>query len=251
MKVSKDSRAELNSIALIKRLKEENNFIEFSDTVELALEDVDSTLLLGNWSYASENQLLSETLFKIGDQSYKEKDFYDYVAEMQAQQQNMSRDQYIELLYEDFVEREIVAYEEKHLDEKYEDYKMLYKEYRDGILLFELMDEKVWSKAVEDTAGLKRYFEANKEDYQWGERADAVIISTSDEKIMDSISSYAEKKYYPTEQSYQLEMQDRKLELTDKNKSVLDSLAELLIANKQLIGSVSVSEKTDLVSSYL
>lgn len=253
MKVSKDSRAELNSIALIKRLKEENNFVEFQDTVDLALEDIDSTLLLGNWSYASENQLLAETLFKINDKSYAVKDFYDYVAETQAPQQNISRAQYLNLLYQDFVEGELIAYEEKHLDEKYEDYKMLYKEYRDGILLFELMDEKVWSKAVEDTTGLKRFYDANRADYQWKERADAVIIATSDKAVVDSIRYYANQEHYPTEKKYSLSLQEQGFILNDENKLVLDSLAELLLADKQLLGSVSLSDKAgiDKITSYL
>ncbi len=250
MKVSKDSRAELNSMALIRRLKKENNFIEFPDTLEQALESIDSTLLLGNWSYTSENQSLSEPLFKINEKSYLVKDFYDYVTENQAPQQNISRDQYLKLLYEDFVESELIAFEENHLDEKYEDYRMLYKEYRDGILLFELMDEKVWSKAVEDTVGLKQFYETNKENYQWDERADAVIISTSDETIIDSISTYAKKAHYPTQNSYHLTLQEGEFKLTDKNKSVLDSLAELLLDDKQLIGSVSV-QGNDEIAAYL
>lgn len=253
MKVSKDSRAELNSVALIRRLKKENNFIEYPDTLEMAFEDVDSTLVLGNWSYSSEKQLLSETLFKIDEKSYTIKDFYDYVSESQTPQQNLSKDQYLNVLYEDFVESELIAYEEKHLAEKYEDYKMLYKEYRDGILLFELMDEKVWSKAVEDTVGLKNFFEANKDDYKWGERAEAVIVATSDKEIVDSIRFYLNKPYYPTGKKFNLSTEEGEIPLHEKNKLALDSLAELLLANKRLVGAISVPGKSgsDKIASYL
>src|SRR5690606_15982819 len=79
MKVSKDSRAELNKRAIIRRLKMENNFIEFQDTIALALESIDSSVLLGTWSDTSENQVLAETLFKINEKPYPVKDFYDYV----------------------------------------------------------------------------------------------------------------------------------------------------------------------------
>jgi peptidyl-prolyl cis-trans isomerase SurA len=50
------------------------------------------------------------------------------------------------------------------------------KEYHDGILLFNLTDEKVWTKAVKDTAGLEVYFNNNRDNYQWGERIDATLF---------------------------------------------------------------------------
>ena len=44
------------------------------------------------------------------------------------------------------------------------------QEYHDGILLFELTDREVWSKAVMDTAGLKLFYEKNKTNYMWKDR---------------------------------------------------------------------------------
>ncbi len=189
MKVSKDSRAELNKTALIKRLKIENDFQANEEVLAAAADHIDSSLVMGQWTYTSENQILSKTLFTIKDETYTVKDFYDYVTEKQRQQRNMNVAQYIQVLYEQFSEETLVDYEEAHLAEKYEDYRMLLKEYRDGILLFELMDNKVWSKAVEDTVGLRQFYEQNLSNYQWGKRAKArIYVSTSQEKL-DSLKA--------------------------------------------------------------
>lgn len=189
MKVSKDSRAELNKAALIKRLKSENEFHPNDEVIIAATEDIDSSLVLGQWTYTAENQILDNTVFTIQDEVYTVKDFYDYVTEKQRQQRNMTVAQYMRLLYEQFSEEQLVAYEEAHLAEKYEDYRMLLKEYRDGILLFELMDKKVWSKAVEDTVGLRNFYESHLDHYQWGERAKATIYVAASQQKLDSIKA--------------------------------------------------------------
>jgi peptidyl-prolyl cis-trans isomerase SurA len=61
---------------------------------------------------------------------------------------------------------------------------MLVKEYRDGILLFQLMDQKVWTKAIEDTAGLKKFFQANQANYQFGQRARGTVISAATPQLL-------------------------------------------------------------------
>ena len=57
------------------------------------------------------------------------------------------------------------------------------KEYRDGILLYELTDEKIWSKAVKDTIGLNAYYLDNKKNYMWDTRVDAIVINCLNESI--------------------------------------------------------------------
>lgn len=62
------------------------------------------------------------------------------------------------------------------------DYRNLLNEYRDGILLFEVADRKVWSKAKQDKEGLERYFEANRDKYRWEapKYKGYVVFATSD-----------------------------------------------------------------------
>ncbi|MBC7861886.1 MAG: hypothetical protein IAF38_02865 [Bacteroidia bacterium] len=60
-------------------------------------------------------------------------------------------------------------------------------EYRDGILLFNLTDKNVWSKAVKDAEGLKAYYEKNK--YSYGD------FQTSKAKITADYQAYLEKEW--------------------------------------------------------
>jgi peptidyl-prolyl cis-trans isomerase SurA len=76
-----------------------------------------------------------------------------------------------------------MSYKNSMLEEENVDFKMLMKEYHDGILLFSISDEEVWGKAVRDTSGLKEFYEKNKENYKWKERTDAVIYKCSSDSI--------------------------------------------------------------------
>lgn len=53
------------------------------------------------------------------------------------------------------------------LPDKYADYRNILNEYRDGILLFEVSNRNVWDKALSDTEGLEKYFQAHKDEYKW------------------------------------------------------------------------------------
>lgn len=59
-------------------------------------------------------------------------------------------------------------YEDSHLSDKYEDFRNLYREYHDGILLFDVASGEVWDKAQKDTVGLRQYFEEHRQQYAWG-----------------------------------------------------------------------------------
>ena len=77
----------------------------------------------------------------------------------------------------------IIAYENSNLESKYNDFRLLMQEYRDGILLYELTDQKIWSKAVKDTIGLNAYYLDNKKNYMWDNRVDATVINCLNESI--------------------------------------------------------------------
>lgn len=61
----------------------------------------------------------------------------------------------------------VYEYEKSNLEKKYPDFGLLMKEYRDGILMFNICQEEIWNKAAKDTVGLRKYFEAHKGNYKY------------------------------------------------------------------------------------
>lgn len=178
-RVGRDQRAMQGRSSLIAKVKAENKFVEFPAARAEMYKYVDSTYYQGHWS-SDRLKGMSKVLFTLGNTSYTQRDFGVYLEMHQTRRPKADGKTLVEEAYKNFVDEACVAYEDTMLETKYTDFRNLMQEYRDGILLFDLMDKKVWSKAVKDTTGLRSYYEGNKTKYMWAERADATIWSCKD-----------------------------------------------------------------------
>ena len=89
--------------------------------------------------------------------------------------------------YKNYEKAAILEFEESKLSDKYPEYKALVKEYHDGIILYEIMSDKVWNKAVKDTSGLKKFFEQNRSKYTWSDRIDATVYECLNNEIAETV----------------------------------------------------------------
>ncbi|WP_018476916.1 peptidylprolyl isomerase [Pontibacter roseus] len=195
-RIAKDSRSELNKTAFLKRIKTENNFTENTEAKTAALAKASEELLQAKWDFDAADKSLKTTLFSIQGKNYTVGDFYTYAKAEQRPRATGTATHYMGMLYDGFVNKSLLEYERANLENKHTDFRMLVREYHDGILLFQLMDEKVWSKAVEDTVGLKAYFEQNRDKYQWGQRAHATVISAANKELLAQAQQQLEKRRY-------------------------------------------------------
>jgi len=79
--------------------------------------------------------------------------------------------------YEDFLDQEIITYYKENLEHTNEEFASIIQEYKDGLLLFDLLQEKIWTKAERDTLALQEFFNNNRSNYSWKERANLVLAS--------------------------------------------------------------------------
>lgn len=192
-KVERDSRSQVAKTILIDRIKKESNFKEFTDAKAEFFKKVDSTLAQGKW-HSEELSKSKKTLFEIGGKVFTQSDFESYVTKNAKRRTDKNKENLLNEYYDNFVSQTVLDFEEGQLENKKPDFKALMKEYRDGILLFELTDRMVWSKAVKDTVGLQAFHDQNKSKYMWGNRVDVVIYNTTDKKLADAAYKLANKK---------------------------------------------------------
>lgn len=116
-------------------------------------------------------------------------DFKDFLSKIPANSQ-----QDIEAFYKDYTNSYIFQYEKSILYDKYPDYKALMQQFKDGILLFEISDQKVWNKSSKDTTGLKEFFSMKQKKYQWKARQDVEIYTSAKKDVIFEANKMAKDK---------------------------------------------------------
>lgn len=193
-KVSKDSRSQLTRTVVIDRVKKEAGFREFPAAVDELAKYLDSRLLEGKWN-ADTARYLGKPVLVIGTQTLTQYDLARFVGRQQTRRKPEDLRVLLNGYYSQFVEESVLSYEEAQLEKKYPEYKALLSEYRDGILLFDLTDQKVWSKAVKDTAGLQAFHEKNKGKFMWEKRLDAELYHVQKDSILQPLLKELKKGF--------------------------------------------------------
>lgn len=182
-KVERDDRARQSQVSVMKRIKKDYNFKEYPKNYKNLFAQVDEGFISRTYQVPSKVKNSDATIFEFEGHTYKTKDLLKVIVDRQGRYSrggNMSNQLY--RLLKDYQEEELLAYEKSKLSEKYPEFRNLEREYYEGILLFDLTEEKVWRKAMSDTTGLEAFYAAHKDDYQWEKRYQVYLIDAVDKR---------------------------------------------------------------------
>ena len=177
-RIEKDMRSKKSEEVVIKQAKNEYHFKQDDKALEAFMATIDSTILRNEYKPAA-NVNMGAILFSLDGNATKVSDFVAYIKEKMTPQRHVSPATYAYQLYEAFSNEKVMDYADPHLEDKYPEFKALVQEYKDGILLFDLMDREVWTKAVKDTLGLQEFHDRNANKYMWENRAYATIVTVT------------------------------------------------------------------------
>lgn len=99
----------------------------------------------------------------------------------------------VEKEFRGFEEDALLKYHEEHLEFEDEEFGQLLKEYRNGLLLFDLMEKEIWNAAAADSIGLQNYYKSHKDAYFWENRVDAIIATSAKEKDIQTVEKLLKK----------------------------------------------------------
>lgn len=171
-RINNNDRFQIAENKMIEDVKEEAGFKED----KASFQRLATSLTQDFYSYKWQKPTYEENvnLISIGNTDYNLNDFAEYAKSNVRERLKFSKSKDLTEaateLYDKFVTEKVLAYEEENLESKYPDFKSLMREYREGILLFEITKQEVWDKASSDTTGLKTFYGENKLNYIWPER---------------------------------------------------------------------------------
>ena len=142
----------------------------------------------------------NKTIFSFEKQTVKGSDWLKFVNEF-WQNPALNNNKHItdrELLRK-YVDIAGLDYFRSHLQEYNADFKYQMQEFREGNMLFEIMERNVWSKAANDSTGLLNYYNEHKANYLWASSASVILFSCTNTKAaQDAIAALSKGKDWKT-----------------------------------------------------
>lgn len=194
-KIKRDERSIIITNTLANKLKSkytvETNKLQYQN-VEKAVNDA---IYSQTWENPKDKESFIGDLVTIGkSKKVATSSFLSYI---HSQQKNKLTTKPVKKLvgelFESWKGEQLITYYNDNLENEFPEFKNVMDEYRDGLLLFDLMENEIWTKSKTDTVGLKKYYESNKTKYNWKERYDVDILSSTDAKVINEAQKMLKK----------------------------------------------------------
>ncbi|UPS90575.1 peptidylprolyl isomerase [Bizionia sp. M204] len=196
-RVKRDSRSQLINTSIVNTLKERYNVKDNPEALAYFESIMNEGYFLGSWKLP-EDFTAAKTLVVIDAKTITYDDFGQYL--FKNQRRAISRKPFNAIVkenYDAFLNANLIQYQEDNLENESEDFANIVTEYRDGLLLFDLMETEIWNASKTDSVALQAYFNANKNKYNWRKRIDADVASSSNKKVIKKAQKMLEAGQSP------------------------------------------------------
>ena len=181
-KVKNGVRSKIVTSALNDQIKDKYGYVEVTNYVPFFNIYVSDDILKKKWEYDTIGNAQDRVIFTIGKKEIRFSDFAKFIVSRQKQQFTATEKSYVLAdFYYEFESLELKNYFRDNLEFENVQYASTIREYRNGLLIFDLMNKNIWMKAKNDTLGLQNFYETVKENYTWNDRVDAVIVTSTTE----------------------------------------------------------------------
>ena len=180
------------------------------------------------------------TFAAVGDETYTLGELADYVRTLRIRLADDQRAQLLDLA-DDFLNEKSVTLAAASLEDTDPEFRQIMEDYEDGVLLFRISEDSVWTAAARDSLGLQRYFEANAERYRFPERRRVVGFYGRNDSLLQAVTDGLDAGRTPAQLGAQLADAEAGVEIdtvyvTETSSSVFSNAL-----------SLGVGERTEIV----
>jgi len=195
-RVRKDDRSKLIDASLSEKLAKKYSVEKNPKLYAKAAKLVTDKFYEEAWEVPASTPELETSLLVINkDKKVSALDFLEFVNTQQKTKWGIRPiGKVVDQLYGKFIHNQLMSYYNDNLEKENPEFANVMDEYRDGLLLFDLMEKEIWNKAKTDTLGLKAFYEKNIANYQWHPRVEANVFSSTQEDAIQQTLKFLKKK---------------------------------------------------------
>lgn len=191
-KVSKDDRSRLITASMNEKLRKKYTIRRDDKLYAVVSKLVTNEIYEGKWETPADLKSYNKNLVTINtSKSITAASFLNYIKDQQKSKITLKPiSKLISKFYESYLDQELAQYYDDNLEKEFPDFSAVMDEYRDGLLLFDLMEKEIWTKSKTDSLGLKSFYDKNLKNYQWKNRLDVTILSSTKLDIIKKAQKY-------------------------------------------------------------
>jgi peptidyl-prolyl cis-trans isomerase SurA len=188
-RVENDSRALAAKEAYQEKVKKQNGFKEYPENFNKLVLVLPADSAKDKSFKVEDFKSYTAPVFDLGGKKYTQYDFMSYVGNLTRGNLMGNKDNAMRDLLKMYENATLNDLQQAELEKSNPEFRNLIHEYRDGILLFDLMDKNVWSKASKDSTGLMTFYDQNKSKYKWQPGFEGTVYQSVSEVDLNKLKT--------------------------------------------------------------
>ena len=197
-KISKDDRSKKITEKLNEKLRKKYTYKRDNKQFAILSKLITNDFYESKWVLPENAKTYTATLLTINTKKIDGNAFLDFVDKQQKVGSKIKPvSKLADALYEKFLDEQLTGYYDENLENDFPEFANVMEEYRDGLLLFDLMEKEIWDRAKTDTLGLKTFYDAHKMEHMWKKRVDVTIASSTKQDVIKKAQALLKKGEEP------------------------------------------------------
>jgi peptidyl-prolyl cis-trans isomerase SurA len=194
-KVRKDERSLLITNSLAKKLRNTYSFTKDQKAITAVKKVLTEEFYAQTWEQPSNSKDFEKTILVINEnKKITAIQFLNFIHSQQKSKLKVKPlGKLVDVLFEKFIDEQIMNDYNDNLENVFPEFKYVMDEYRDGLLLFDLMDREIWTRAKSDTLGIQEFYNNNRINYQWKKRVEVDIFSSTNKSTIEKAMQLVKK----------------------------------------------------------
>jgi peptidyl-prolyl cis-trans isomerase SurA len=242
-KVKRDARSKVIRQKMLEKLKQQYTISQpslESVVAKIQKNDADAT-----WEV--EASMEPQVFLKIESQEFSYRDFLDLLNKNKRSfKASTGKSKFISNQYALFLENNLFQYKKNNLINENEDYANVLKEYEEGLLLFDIMENKIWKGAQLDSIGLKSYYNENTSKFKSNSKITATIARSNKKKKLKAVKKMWSQGFSTDAISQKLNERDQALIFSSGDFEIDSPLIP-----KNMVFNKGISEIYSLDDNYV